>query len=87
MMERGLIELSSVCEPEVIVGTSTYVRAFSVDVGPAQVYDTEGRWLRAVGEGFLNSPSAFATDGPNIVVAELFARLAVVGQKIVSWVT
>ncbi len=43
-----------------------------------QVYDTEGHWLRTVGEGFLNSPSAFATDGSNIVVGELFARLAVV---------
>ena len=43
-----------------------------------QVYDADGRWLRTVGEGFLNSPSAFATDGPNIVVGELFARLAVV---------
>ena len=43
-----------------------------------QVYDTDGHWLRTVGEGFLNSPSAFATDGPNIVVGELYARLAVV---------
>jgi DNA-binding beta-propeller fold protein YncE len=43
-----------------------------------QVYDTEGHWLRTVGEGFFNSPSAFATDGSNIVVGELFARLAVV---------
>ena len=43
-----------------------------------QVYDTEGHWLRTAGDGFLNSPSAFVTDGPNIVVGELFARLAVV---------
>jgi len=43
-----------------------------------QVYDTEGNWLRTVGEGFLNSPSAFAADGPNMVVGELFARLAVI---------
>ena len=28
-----------------------------------QVYDTDGHWLRTVGEGFLNSPSAFATEG------------------------
>ena len=42
------------------------------------MYDTDGRWLRTVGEGFLNSPSAFVTDGPNIVVGELYARLAVV---------
>jgi hypothetical protein len=45
-----------------------------------QVYDTEGHWLRTVGEGFLSSPSAFATDGPNIVIGELFARLAVVDE-------
>jgi hypothetical protein len=43
-----------------------------------QVYDTDGHWLRMVGEGFLNSPSAFAIDGPNIVVGELYARLAIV---------
>ena len=45
-----------------------------------QVYDTEGHWLRVVGEGFLSSPSAFATDGGNIVIGELFARLAVVDE-------
>jgi hypothetical protein len=44
-----------------------------------QVYDADGRWLRTVGDGFLNSPSAFAVLGANIVVGELFARLAVVG--------
>jgi hypothetical protein len=43
-----------------------------------QVYDTDGQWLRTVGEGFLNSPSAFATNGPDIVIGELYARLAVV---------
>ena len=30
-----------------------------------------------MGEAFLNSPSAFVADGPNIVVGELFARLAI----------
>ena len=45
-----------------------------------QVYDTEGHWLRTVGDGFLSSPSAFATDGANIVVGELYARLAVVDE-------
>lgn len=44
-----------------------------------QVYDLEGGWLRVVGKGFLNSPSAFAADGPNIVVGELYARLAIIG--------
>ncbi len=43
----------------------------------AQVYDLDGVWLRSVGDGFLNSPSAFVADGPNIVVGELFARLAI----------
>ena len=43
-----------------------------------QVYDTEGQWLRTVGEAFLNSPSAFAVDGPNLIVGELYARLAVI---------
>ena len=37
-------------------------------------------FLRAVGEVFLNSPTAFASDGANMVVAELYARLAVVGM-------
>lgn len=45
-----------------------------------QVYDTEGHWLRTVGDGFLSSPSVFATDGANIVVGELYARLAVVDE-------
>jgi hypothetical protein len=43
-----------------------------------QVYDVEGHWLRTVGEDFLDSPSAFAIAGPNIVVGELFARLAII---------
>jgi hypothetical protein len=46
--------------------------------GRIQVYDLEGRWDRLVGAGYLNSPSAFAIDGANLVVAELFARLAVI---------
>ena len=42
-----------------------------------QVYDLEGRHLRVFGEGFLNSPSSFATSGDLLVVAELYSRLAV----------
>lgn len=42
-----------------------------------QVYDLDGSWLRVVGEGFLNSPSVFATYGPHMVIGELYARLAV----------
>jgi hypothetical protein len=47
--------------------------------GRAQVYGLDGSFRRAVGESFLNSPSAFATSGANLVVAELHARLAVLG--------
>lgn len=42
-----------------------------------QVYDLKGRHLRVFGEGFLNSPSGFATSGDLLVVAELYSRLAV----------
>jgi hypothetical protein len=41
-----------------------------------QVYDLDGRFLRALGEGFLNSPSGFAKWGELLIVAELFGRLA-----------
>jgi sugar lactone lactonase YvrE len=41
-----------------------------------QVYDLEGRYLRTFGEDFLNSPSGFAQWGDHLVVAELYARLA-----------
>ena len=42
-----------------------------------QVYDLEGNFKRAFGDGFLNSPSGFVTFGEFMVVAELRARLAV----------
>lgn len=42
-----------------------------------QVYDLEGRYQRSFGNGFLNSPSGFAQWGSLLVVAELYARLAV----------
>jgi hypothetical protein len=41
-----------------------------------QVYDLDGRYLRTVGEGFLNSPSGFAQWGDVLVIAELYSRLA-----------
>jgi hypothetical protein len=47
--------------------------------GRVQVYGLDGSWLRVIGDDFLNSPSAFASYGPNLVIGELFARLAVVG--------
>ncbi len=47
----------------------------------AQVYGLDGSFLRVVGETFLNSPSAFASSGANLVVAELHARLAVLGPE------
>jgi hypothetical protein len=43
------------------------------------VYDLEGRHLRSFGEEFLNSPSDFACRGDWLIVAELYARLAVLG--------
>lgn len=46
--------------------------------GRIQAYDLDGRWDRLIGADYLNSPSAFAVDGDNLVVAELFARLAVI---------
>jgi hypothetical protein len=42
-----------------------------------QVYDLQGRYLRTFGETFLNSPSGFVQWGDVLVVAELYARLAV----------
>jgi hypothetical protein len=41
-----------------------------------QVYDLEGRYLRTWGASFLSSPSGFAQWGDMLVVAELYARLA-----------
>ena len=43
-----------------------------------QVFDMEGRFKRSFGSNFLNSPSAFATFGDVMVVAELQARLALI---------
>jgi hypothetical protein len=45
--------------------------------GRVQVYGLDGTFLRAVGETFLDSPSAFASYEDKLVVAELHARLAV----------
>ncbi len=42
-----------------------------------QVYDLEGVYIRTFGSEVLTSPSAFAVDGPHMIVAELRARLAV----------
>jgi hypothetical protein len=41
-----------------------------------QVYDLEGRYVRTFGASFLSSPSGFAQWGETLVVAELYARLA-----------
>ncbi len=41
-----------------------------------QVYDLQGRYVRTVGASFLSSPSGFAQWGDTLVVAELYARLA-----------
>lgn len=42
-----------------------------------QVYGLDGGYRRTVGTGFLNSPSAFATFGDYLVIAELHARLTI----------
>jgi hypothetical protein len=42
-----------------------------------QVYDLDDRYLRTFGETFLSSPSGFVQWGEVLVVAELYARLAV----------
>jgi hypothetical protein len=49
--------------------------------GRVQVFRLDGSFLRVVGEPFLDSPSAFALYGDNMVVAELRARLAVLGPE------
>jgi hypothetical protein len=45
------------------------------------VYDLQGRYLRSFGELFLSSPSGFALWGDLLVVAELYARLAVIDAE------
>ncbi len=42
-----------------------------------QVYDLEGRFKRSFGTDYLTTPSAFATHGDQMVIAELRARLAI----------
>ena len=42
-----------------------------------QVYNLEGHYLRTFGESFLSSPSGFAQWGDVLVIAELYARLAI----------
>lgn len=44
-----------------------------------QVYDMDGRYLRCFGEDYLVSPSAFASWGSDLVIAELDGRLTIVG--------
>lgn len=45
--------------------------------GRVQVYDLEGNFQRVFGEDIFTTPSAFATDGDLMIVAELKARLVV----------
>jgi hypothetical protein len=44
-----------------------------------QVYSLDWSYLRTVGEGFLDNPSSFASYGERLIVAELHARLVVLG--------
>ena len=48
--------------------------------GRVQVYDLEGKFKRTFGPGIFTTPSGFITDGDNMVVAELRARLAVLDK-------
>lgn len=43
-----------------------------------QVYDLEGNFKRTFGADFLTSPSAFAVDGDQLLVAELRARITII---------
>ncbi len=45
-----------------------------------QIYDLEGTFKRCIGENILNSPSVFDVDGDNMIVGELFARIAVLDR-------
>lgn len=44
----------------------------------AQVFDSEGRFLRSFGETFFTSPDCFALDGDAVVIPELLGRVTVV---------
>ena len=46
-----------------------------------RIYGLDGYWRRDIGGSFLNSPSAFAPWGERMVVAELWARLAVLDAE------
>ena len=59
-------------DPELYVADRTNYRV--------QVYDMEGRFKRSFADDFLSSPSGFVTDGDLMVIAELRARLAVIGR-------
>ena len=45
--------------------------------GRVQVFDGEGRFLRAFGAPFLNRPCGFARDGDRLLVPDLRARLTI----------
>ena len=59
-------------DPELYVADRTNHRV--------RVYDMEGRFKRSFEDDFLSSPSGFVTDGDLMVIAELRARLAVIGR-------
>ena len=56
-------------EPELLVADRGNARV--------QVFGLDGRFRRSFGEGVLTSPSAFATVGDHLVIAELRARVVV----------
>ncbi|MDA1256331.1 MAG: hypothetical protein O3C10_00585 [Chloroflexi bacterium] len=56
-------------EPELLIADRTNRRV--------QVYDLEGQYKRHFGADVMTSPSSFAVDGEQLIVAELRARLTV----------
>jgi hypothetical protein len=53
-----------------------------------QVYDLDGSYKRVFGSDVLNSPCCFATHGDQLLIPELFARLAILDgdDKLVTYV-
>lgn len=49
--------------------------------GRVQVYDLEGSYKRTIGSDFLTTPSAFATHGDFLIIAELRARITILDRN------
>ena len=60
-------------EPELYVADRSNARV--------QVYDLQGNFKRVFGSDFLTSPSVFVSDGNQMVIGELRARLTVIDSN------